>query len=663
MNVLLGNSHWLGFLALAGLPVLLHLVARARPPVYEFASLRFLQEITRRTMRLKQPRDWLVLLLRTLAVFGLVAAFLQPKWFQAAGKPLAGTMTEKTVVLLIDRSASMAYAESGTSRLAKAADQARSILEAAGGLTLANVVWIDRLPEAVYPEPGPNRDYLIDQVQRQQAVPEPAAIEAAWNLALTQFEDRGQSAAELFILSDFQGNAWKQASLNTPGDIAIYPIALTDDSPTNVAVIDLGTAPAQPLVGQSFDVHCRVANYSPTPRRQTVFLQVGQQRQSTTIDLTPWGETETVLSFQGPGTATFLPIAARLDEDGFPGDDLRHGVAAVRAALRVALVLPPGDAPGAETVRQLDRAFSWVSVSETKSLPEAAAIAPDVMLVLPGVEMDSDILREFASNGITVWHWAAASAGQPMERLEAGWKLALTQPEEAWLTLFAQGEYGNPFDGRVWERVRLKDINGQVIARFEDGAPALISDDAGFYQCAIPLDRERSSWSVQSAFVTLWGEIFRTSLRQNSQHEQEVLTGMPITWPPPPEIDPASVQLLDAQDRAQAVEAVTTVEGPSLISVGPAMPGPYRWTLSGTIIGRHVANFPAEESDLRSHFDDTPFAAQAGESGVNALAAAARRDGRPIWPWCLAVAILCLLLESLVLAWPRKPLKTATAIT
>ena len=672
MNVILGNAHWFGFLALAALPILLHLVARARPPVYEFASLKFIREVTRKTMRLKQPRDWLVLLLRTLALLALVAAFLQPRLLRRT--PLAAAAADKTVVLLIDRSASMAYADAGASYMAKAADQAKAILEAAGGPTLANVVWIDRTPEAVFPEPGPNRSYLIDQIQRQQAVPEPGAVEAAWRLAVSQFEKRQDAAAELFVLSDFQASGWRDAALETPPRVTLQMIKVGGTAAENLALLDVKASPAQPLVDQSFEVRCRVANYSDTPRRGAVFLQVGQQRQSKTIDLAPWGETETAMLFRGPDTPALLPIEARVDEDAFPGDDQRYGIVAVREALKLALVSSPAGAPGTYTVRQLGQAFSWVSVSAFEGIDDALAARPDVMLLIDWEGGQAGTLRDRAETGLTVWCQAGAavrpaacaslfeqsggSGNAVPESRNPGWSVTLTDAEDPLFALFAQGEYGDPFAGMVRQRVRLPALplagSARLLARFDDGAAALISERfAGggrLYLSALPLDQASASWSEQSAFVALWGELLRQSLEGREETHRETLTGLPWSWTPPAEIDPVSVRLLDSRNNALPTSAETTQSGLTLTSEAMALPGHYRWTLSGAVVDRALANFPREESDLRTLERDA-LSGKATGAGARGAAAALRRGGQPLWPWCLALAAMALLLEAIVLGW------------
>ena len=74
------NAGWWPLALLVAVPLLVHLLARARPPVRAFSSAEFLLQALRLRIRLKRPRNWLLLVLRTL-LFAALLAMLNP------GKP------------------------------------------------------------------------------------------------------------------------------------------------------------------------------------------------------------------------------------------------------------------------------------------------------------------------------------------------------------------------------------------------------------------------------------------------------------------------------------------------------------------------------------------------------------------------------------------------
>ena len=61
-------------MAAAAVPLLVHLFARSRPREREFSSLIFLRRAVKRHVRLRRPKDWLLLAVRTLAAACLAAA-------------------------------------------------------------------------------------------------------------------------------------------------------------------------------------------------------------------------------------------------------------------------------------------------------------------------------------------------------------------------------------------------------------------------------------------------------------------------------------------------------------------------------------------------------------------------------------------------------------
>src|SRR4029078_11331161 len=96
-------------LAAIAVPVLIHLINRERKVVVEFPSLMFLQRIPYRSVRRKKIRHLLLLILRCLALALLAAAFARP--FFEKRQAVIGDKGAREVVILLDRSSSMGYAD------------------------------------------------------------------------------------------------------------------------------------------------------------------------------------------------------------------------------------------------------------------------------------------------------------------------------------------------------------------------------------------------------------------------------------------------------------------------------------------------------------------------------------------------------------------------
>src|SRR5947208_10809265 len=112
---------FLAGLAAVAVPVIIHLINRERKVVVEFPSLMFLQRIPYRSVRRQKIRHLLLLIMRCVALALLVAAFARP--FFDKRQTAVATTGAREVVILLDRSASMAYAN----RWQRARDEAKKV--------------------------------------------------------------------------------------------------------------------------------------------------------------------------------------------------------------------------------------------------------------------------------------------------------------------------------------------------------------------------------------------------------------------------------------------------------------------------------------------------------------------------------------------------------
>jgi len=98
-----GQPQFLPFLALASLPLLIHLLARRQRRVVPFSMTKFLREVAQQTQGRRWLRELLLLLLRTGAVFFALMALVRPY----APVPLPLPPAPTAFALVIDNSLSM----------------------------------------------------------------------------------------------------------------------------------------------------------------------------------------------------------------------------------------------------------------------------------------------------------------------------------------------------------------------------------------------------------------------------------------------------------------------------------------------------------------------------------------------------------------------------
>jgi hypothetical protein len=661
MSLLFQYPALLGLLALAGVPVLVHLLSRARPPVYRFSNIEFLRRVMRNTARFRRPKDWLLLALRVLALFAMAAAFASP-FLVSKSASLPGEKT--TIILLVDRSASMAAREGAGSRFDAACAHATRFLDESGP-NQANLIWIDAEPDAVFPEPGPNIRFLTDLLQQAKPTPEIGSLAAAFDLALRQLS-QADGHRELVIISDFQATAWRDFSPALPENIVVRTQNAASTTPSNTAVSRLIPQPAEPVAGQDITILARVRNFAPDPVRTQITLDADGARQSQPIDLPAWGEAECVFTLR-PANPGPLPISASVESDAFPADDSRHAVLKIRDSLRLAITSAE-DSGDSRILTKLASSLSWLEIPADPTNTRPA----DFHFISSWSGDQPADLRKSALNGTTLIVRPAPSS--PLESLRtlldlpadpvaglialdaspAGWSVI---PEESHPAnhLFRTGDFGNPFGGVFRERLKLPaslatESSLRPIALFSDGVPALLehpTQGASILIWNLPLDPAKTDWPVQGSFLPAIAEILLRTRTGGGGETTYALPGSPLTWTSNDPAHAGAISLLGPSSEPLEVSESTTPDGTLWQSTQPATPGLHRWQISGQPIAYTAVNFPDSESDLRP-LDVSPTFGKVSSPADSLVRQAALARGLQLWPWLALTALLALAMESFI---------------
>ncbi|MEM1059878.1 MAG: BatA and WFA domain-containing protein [Verrucomicrobiota bacterium] len=672
MNLVWQNAWLAPALALIAVPVLVHLFARAKPPAYQFSSNEFIRRANKKTLRLKKPQDLILLLIRTLLFAALILLFLQPMLFS---RFFSDGGDSRHVVLLVDASASMAYAEGGRTRFSAATAQASEVLGGLEAGDTANVIFLTRSPEGALPELSPNLGFLRERLRSAQLKPQSMSAAPALSAALAQLE-AAPGTREVWVLSDFQATAWRDQKLEVPPDVRLVQVRIGQEEASNVGVLNLKTDPPVAFAGDEVTVSAEVANFSPEPRRVTAYLEAGESRASQPLNLEPWSRG--VASFPARALPGEWEITVRVDEDALTGDNQRGVVLPVRDALRVGIVAEP---EGAATAEIWARALRALGRSDVRRLePDALGSQDDLdVLFLAGWRGDEAAtrrLRELRERGLSiVWMpspdgdaaalFEAEASGAPRrERLREPMRLRLDTNEDPVFALFADGQYGDPTRGEFSSRLKLTE--GWVPARstpllaYADGQPALarLPNPAGagapgtLMLWNLDLDPAVSNWAGQPEFLFVLGELLESLAQQAVAEVIGPQPGDSLFWQPRTQVVPSEVSL-QGPDGA-AVELLEGGTGSGLLQSLPvAKTGVYEWQLRGESAKRQAVNFPAAESDLRTL---TPTAAEGGDGVIVDGSVAIREfsEGTDLWPYLLLLGVALVIIEGGFLWWARR---------
>ena len=664
MNVAFLNPALAILLALVCVPVLIHLFARSRPPESVFSSIEFIRRIVRQTMRLRKPRERLLLALRTLLFFMTALVFLRPIFFPQ--RRLAGTFQRKSVVLIVDATASMACMEGAQTRFAAACAEASQVISGLSSSDCANIVWLRAAPEAVFPSLSPNLRFLQDALRRERVTFQTGSPQAAVKIALNLL-DQAEGARELCIVSDFQKANWQGVPLEIPKGIDLIQIPVAHAEAANTAIMRLTASPAVPIMGEDVSVFCEVRNYASHGRHCPVYFSAGEIRQSQNVLLPEWGTATTVFRFKAPAPGR-LCVSAALEEDAFPADDKRWNILEVRPSLRAG-IFEAADCPDKELAPAWRRAFDalgWVHAENFNKLTDAP---PCDLLLLAGWDgSDVAALKTRLDAGTALVCFPSAKPGAcaalgalagatpgagMVAWVESGdHTLRVTDPDAAPFRIFAGGEHGDPSRGHFHARLTCAPWQrASPLLVYEDGVPALarLGEGGACYFWNLPLGERLGTWASQIEFVPFMGELALAG--RSSRPEPGMLfdSGESVAWHSDHDVVLSEISLNDEAGRALPV--IPLSDGNRRFASRELLkPGLYTWKSRGTAVGVCAVNFPEAESDLRElppgELEKGKALAVTGGRNLRDM-----REGAPLWPWLLGLVLLAVLAEGAVLLW------------
>ena len=339
----------LGLLAVA-IPLAIHLLHRGRSRPVPFSNLELLRSLHQSRMRRLQVRQWLILLLRALAVLCLVLAFARPA-LRRGGPGLLGGSSRVSAALLLDRSYSTRYEVAGRRVYDRLEGTAAALLDLFGDDDELIAIPFDRAPGLPLHRPG--RDEVDELAPSTEGTDVGAALRRARDLL---GETPPHLHREVYLLGDLTRRGWPAPTpARAPGDTGhadgwlpgaqVYLLPPDATVPANVAVAGLEVDAWLQSRGQRLDLRARIANYGERAARVGASLFVdGQRVQRREVAVPPRSEGAVDLSL-APRRVGRLTGYVEIDADGLPLDDRRHFVLHVPERIRsLALGPDPADA-------------------------------------------------------------------------------------------------------------------------------------------------------------------------------------------------------------------------------------------------------------------------------------------------------------------------------
>lgn len=372
------NPFLLAGLALALVPIIIHLFNRQRHKPMPWAAMRFVMAAYKETRRRVRFEDWLLLLLRVLAVTALVLAVARP--YSGADGPLKGlTESRRDLAIVIDASASTGFRSEVDTVFERIVERARELameLDGSRGdrchLVLAGS-WPRLLAWGDPRNTLAALDVLMEPTDEDLNLA--GALGEVLDFALEEAASTSESRVQVRLLTDLQRGAFTRdvfvddSELEADGEdgssgassglvavldqlealglrVKVEDLSDGNSLPPNLSVQSIEVEGPWLGVGVPADVRVNVVNHGADPKLGLrVSLEIdGVRRPSQVVDIGGLSNAEAVFPtvFESTGDHALL---VRLEGDALPVDDLRASVFYVPPPVQVLIV---NGAPSAE---------------------------------------------------------------------------------------------------------------------------------------------------------------------------------------------------------------------------------------------------------------------------------------------------------------------------
>ena len=485
-------------IGLAGLaiPVFLHLIQRERKQVVAFPSLMFLRRIPYQSVQRRRVRHLLLLLLRLAALALLVAAFARP-FFRSADPAAAAAGGAREVVILVDRSYSMGYGD----RWERALAEARTAVDGLAPGDRASIVFFGATTDVALRSTS-DKARLKSALDGAEVSAGATQFGPGLKLAGSILAESALPRREVVMVSDFQRGGWRGADgVRLPDGAVLVPRPVGDSEGGNAAVTPVALERSTFSGQERVTVTAGVANHGAAALEGlAVTLEVnGRPVQTQRVSVAPHAST----------AATFAPVtlagsevraSVRLPDDALVRDNAFHFTIAAGRPVRTILVTRGG----ADGSLYLARALAVGEAPRFAVTPrQADAVTADDLasadlVIVNDVQVSSvaaDRLSRFVERGGGLLTIAGPRGTWPQERAAGAAALPgdvvdRTRGQAARLVGL---EYGHPvfepfraprsgdFSAARFYGYRTAALQpgAQVLARFEDGTPALVDRKVG----------------------------------------------------------------------------------------------------------------------------------------------------------------------------------------
>jgi Mg-chelatase subunit ChlD len=663
---------FIGVAALAA-PILVHLVRRTRARKIQFPALVFVRQVPQRTIRRRTLQNVLLMLLRCLAILLIVIAFTRP--FFTSGSSAKSTTAAGATVILVDNSLSMRR----ENFFAEAQRRAEAAIDDARNDEQIALVSFDKRYAVT------NR-FTNDKSRLRTVV---RTLNAGWDG--TDYEQALRGAESLLsevqtngpkrivMISDFQAPGWRQgnATFKLANTTQLTTLDVSGNNPApNVAITDVEARGV--VFGQKYldNLAVHVSNFSDTPRDH---VQIDFQINDQTVekrDVSLNSRDSRVVEFSGfnlndGANRCTIEIAS---SDFAP--DNRFYFTLRRETPAKALIIESAsrgrsDSLHLQSALTTDDNLPFTFNLKSTGSVDPASIAEAKLVILNDAGAINSALADALAKFVNAGGQLIISTG-PQTQADS-FNNALQQLAPAVLREPVQTKAGESaantdikFDHPIFEVFqqsgRLAGANvigyfrsepratATVLARFEDGSPALIEGTAGKGRVLLFTSSLGPSWN-DLPLTPLYLPFIHQMVRYAGTREDNSWYGLGQTFTVRKN-DEGAPPAIDTPSGARLSESRATPDGELLVTARE--PGFYRLRYNSQPDFAAVDIDGTEGDFSKVNFQEFVAGITGGAGGAEGVAANQSLSGEEVegrqrvWWSLLLLALVLLLVESVL---------------
>ena len=518
--------------ALAGLaiPVLLHLIQKERKNVVQFPSLMFLRRIPYQSVQRRRIRHWLLLMMRLAALALIVLAFARP-FFDRQDLAAAAAAGAREVVVMLDRSYSLGYGD----RWARALAAARETVNGLGASERASILLFSTGTEVAVRSTG-DKGRLLAALAGLEPGAGATRYGPALKLAGSILGESGLPRREAVLISDFQRAGWQGADgVRLPDGTVLTPVHVGSEETSNLAVTPVALQHSMFEGQERVAISAGVLNRGASPASGVgVALEIGGRAIQTR---------QVNVEANGSASLTFDPVTVaernmratvRLAGDALERDNAFHFVLTPEDPIRLIIAERSGAPRDASlylsralAVGESPRFDARIAQADALTADELSNASVVVLNDAPVAQSTAERLGRFVERGGGLFvvlgrrgSWPPepaimpAVAGAPVDRATGtAARLGALEYGHAVFEIFRAPRTGDFASARFYGYRGVTPAGGaQILARFDDGAPALVEGTIGAGRVLVwtsTLDLDWNDFAVKPVFLPFVHRVVR----------------------------------------------------------------------------------------------------------------------------------------------------------